>query len=48
MESLKELRDCGESLGLKGEDLVKFIESQQAKQREDRHLEREKQRRVGN
>lgn len=43
METLKELREYGESLGLRDGDLVKFIETQQAKQREDRHLERERE-----
>ena len=43
MESLKELRQYGESLGLANEDLIRFIESQQAKQRDDRRFERERE-----
>ena len=43
METLKELRQYGESLGLANEDLIRFIESQQAKQRDDRRFERERE-----
>ncbi|CAG2216072.1 unnamed protein product [Mytilus edulis] len=39
----KELRQYGESLGLANEDLIRFIESQQAKQRDDRRFERERE-----
>lgn len=41
MDTLKELREFGTTLGLEGADLVKFIDDQQAKQREERKLQRD-------
>ena len=41
MDELKELRDCGTSIGLKNADLTKFITEQQAIQRDERHAQRE-------
>ncbi|CAC5366153.1 unnamed protein product [Mytilus coruscus] len=43
MESLKELREYGESLGLVNGDLIRFIETQQARQRDDRRIERKRE-----
>lgn len=41
MDVLNELKGYGESLGLKDEELKKFISEQQAIQCEERHRERE-------
>lgn len=43
MESLRALREYGVSLGLQGEHLVHFIEEQQAKEREERAIQRERE-----
>ena len=41
MDGFKELRDYGVSIGLKDADLTKFINEQQAIQRDERHAQRE-------
>ena len=41
MDELKELRDFGTSIGLKDADLTKFITEQQAIHRDERHAQRE-------
>jgi len=41
MTSLQKLKEFGESIGLKGEDLHTFIKEQQAEEREARAIERQ-------
>lgn len=43
MESLKELRENGESLGLSNEGSIRFIETQQARHPDGRRIERERE-----
>jgi len=41
--SIQQLKDIGESLGLKGTDLANFITGQQNFEREEREKQREKE-----